>query len=190
MQNQEVLIDLIAKCALRNHAALNQLYRQVGPYLNKVAYNIVRSDEVSNEVLQDSFVEIWQNAGSYRQDLSQPLTWMTSITRYRALDALAKEKRHTDHRQANAEDLDSFISSHSTPEKSFMDAQQQQHLMDCLETLNDRGKDCISMAYLYGLSREDLAQRFNTNVNTIKSWLHRGTQKLKSCLEQKTTQMA
>lgn len=190
MQDQAILIDLIAKCALRNQSALQELYRKVGPYLNKVAYNIVRSDAVSNEVLQDSFVEIWQNAGSYRQDLAQPLTWMTSITRYRALDALAKEKRHTDHRLHDEEDLDSFLSHASTPEKAFMDAQQQQHIMECLETLNDRGKDCISMAYLYGLSREDLAKRFNTNVNSIKSWLHRGTQKLKSCLEQKSTQIA
>ncbi len=58
MQDQAMLIDLIAKCALRNQSALQELYRKVGPYLNKVAYNIVRSDAVSNEVLQDSFVEI------------------------------------------------------------------------------------------------------------------------------------
>jgi RNA polymerase sigma-70 factor (ECF subfamily) len=51
--------------------------------------------------LQEGFIQIWNNAGQYRMDKAKPITWMTSIFRYRALDRLAKEKKHSDQILAN-----------------------------------------------------------------------------------------
>jgi RNA polymerase sigma-70 factor (ECF subfamily) len=103
MQDQDILVDLIARCALRDQRALKQLYEKVSPYLNRVAYNIMKSDDLANDVLQEAFVQIWHNAGDYRPDKAKPLTWLTSITRYRALDRLAKEQRHADKVSVDAE---------------------------------------------------------------------------------------
>ncbi|TQV82798.1 RNA polymerase sigma factor [Aliikangiella coralliicola] len=185
MHDQDALIDLLARCALKDQQALKQLYERLSPYLNRVAFNIVRSDDLSNEVLQEAFVQIWNNAGDYRPDKSKPITWLTSITRYRALDRLAKEKRHSENRSENIE-LDSVHAENSSPEDKAVHGQQQGDLLACMKTLNERARTCITMAYIQGYSRDDLANKFNTNVNTIKSWLHRGSKRLKECLDQKT----
>lgn len=188
MQDQDILIDLLARCALRDQLALKRLYEQTSPYLNRVAFNIVQSDELSNEVLQDAFVQIWTHAGEYSPHKAKPITWLTSITRYRALDKLSKERRHSDKRSDDTA-LDTLQALQDSPEDSAMQSQQQNDLLACLKTLSEQGRECITLAYIKGYSREDLASQFGTNVNTIKSWLHRGAKRLKECLEQKA-QMA
>ncbi|MFT7245539.1 MAG: RNA polymerase sigma-70 factor (ECF subfamily) [Candidatus Azotimanducaceae bacterium] len=144
----DILYELISRCALRDQSVLKILYERTSPYLNRVAFNILRSEDLSNDVLQDSFIQVWQNADRYRRDLAQPLTWLSSIVRYRALDRLAIEKKHS-----RGRDLDSEIAE--IPSNKFMDddliiSQQQQSFFDCLETMQERGRTCIQLAYLHG----------------------------------------
>jgi len=188
MLDNDELYNLIARCALRDQKALEDLYRKTAPYLNKVAYNILKSEDLSNDALQEGFVQIWQNAGDYRPDKAKAITWVTSIIRYRALDHLAKEKRHRDQIEQNTDEIDHLdnVESDSRPDIEAMDSQKDQLLAECMDTLNERTKTSIRMAYLEGFSRDDIAAKFNTSANTVKSWLHRGSDRLKQCIEFKT----
>ena len=56
-------------------------------------------------------------------------------------------------------------------------------LASCLDSLSTSIKESVELAYLHGYSRDEIAERMNTNSNTVKSWLHRGAQRLKQCLE-------
>jgi len=175
---------LIKRCAAQDQSALRSLYEETSAYLNRVSFNIVRSEDWSNDVLQEGFIQIWHNAAKYSEDLSAPLTWMSSIIRYRALDKMAYEKRHAGH--AELESLtDSLPSTGDTPEDDMRRSEQQRAFMECLATLDSRSKQCVQLAYLRGSSREEMAQLFETNTNTIKSWLHRSVKRLSSCLEKK-----
>jgi RNA polymerase sigma-70 factor, ECF subfamily len=183
-ENQDdELINLIARCALRDQAALKRLFERVGPYLNAVAWRILKSHELSNEVLQEAFLQIWNNASSYRPHLAKPLTWMASITRYRALDRLDKEARSNSNTRAINEEED--FPGGDEPEHSLGASQLRFHLHQCLATLGDNIKRSIELAYLQGYSREEIAQTLSTNTNTVKSWLHRGAERLRLCLETK-----
>lgn len=180
----DALIDLIGRCALRDQTALKLLFERISPYLNAVAYRILRSDEAAADVLQEAFLQIWNNASSYRPHLSKPLTWLTSIVRYRALDRLDRDKRYQQTFQVfDADDVIDTIASNSTPEADAQHSQLQFHLHRCLTMLGDNIKRSIELAYLYGHSREEIAQHFSTNTNTVKSWLYRGAERLKQCLE-------
>ena len=188
MDKDDHYFNLLARCALRDQKALAQLYLELGPYLNKVAFNIVKTQDLSNDVLQEGFIQIWNNAGAYRRDLAKPITWMTSIIRYRALDHLAKEQKHCNHLEANTHEdaqLDELASDHG-PDHSAMQAQDSHVLLECLETLNNRTKESIHMAYLHGFTRDDIAAKLNTSANTVKSWLKRGAERLKNCIENKS----
>ena len=178
------LVNLIARCALRDQQALKQLYDRLSPWLNGVAFRILKSAELSNDVLQEAFVQIWNNASSYRPDKAKPLTWICSIVRYRALDRLEVERKHLDRLVHDDElhALDKYSSRHNL-EDAIHQGQVNTHIQDCLQGLNDRIASCIKLAYLYGYSREEIAERFATPVNTVKSWLRRGSEKLRLCLE-------
>ncbi len=179
------LIDLIARCALKDQQALRSLYDETSTYLKRVAFNIVRSEEWSEEVLQEAYIQIWNNALDYRPGKAKPLTWMCSIVRYRALDKLSVERKHSKQVDAHSS-LDDVHSGQANIEQLMSAKQNNSMLSHCMNTLTDSGKECIQMAYLYGHSREELAEHFNQNINTIKSWLHRNVKRLKRCMEEKS----
>ena len=56
-------------------------------------------------------------------------------------------------------------------------------LVACLEALDPPVRDMVLRAYYLGETREDLAERFDAPVNTVKTWLRRGLQSLKGCLD-------
>lgn len=180
----DILQDLITACADKDPKALRALYEETAAYLNRVAFNILHSEEWSNDVLQDAFIQIWENAHCYRPGLSAPLTWMSSLVRYRALDKLAREKRHGGH-LALETIMDTLLSMEPSVEENIEYSERQCSFLECMNTLNERARRCIQLAYLHGYSREQLATTFSTNTNTIKSWLHRSVKRLKTCLEQK-----
>ncbi|GAA6135614.1 sigma-70 family RNA polymerase sigma factor [Oceaniserpentilla sp. 4NH20-0058] len=185
MDNKE-LMELLARCALNDQKALEALYLKTSGYLNAVAYRILGSEEASNEVLQESFLQIWNNASSYSSVQGEPSTWITSIVRYRAIDKLRHEKRHQN-RPNHEEEADILlrIPNEDTQEEAYSRFRLNEQLQKCLDMMNSKFKHSIELAYLYGYSREELAEALGANINTVKSWLKRGGARLKDCMEGK-----
>ncbi len=183
MVNQEELINLIARCALKDSKAMKKLFESTAPLLNSVVLKIVHRQEVSSDVLQEAYLQIWQNAGQYQPAIASPLTWMVSIARYRALDKLDAERRHSSHLELNESEQE--LGSTASPLLSIELDEKQKAFELCLEELSDKVKNAIRLAYLHGYSREMLSEMFDTPLNTIKSWLKRGVEVLKLCIERK-----
>ena len=78
--DEEELITLIARCALRDKKALKSLYDKTSAYLNAIAYRIVRSPELCSDVLQEAYLQIWRNAATYRPEQAKAMTWMSSTS--------------------------------------------------------------------------------------------------------------
>lgn len=185
MDNEE-LVKLLARCALRDQQALAQLYQTTAAQLNAVAYRLLGSSDSSNDVLQEAFIQIWDNAGSYRPDQAAPFTWMGSIVRYRAIDRMRQERRHQNRPPPDEEaELLSSLPAGESQDDLHHRFRLNHQLNDCLDAMNDKVRQSLEMAYLYGYSREELAEALDYNVNTIKSWLRRGGARLKVCLEGK-----
>src|SRR6266849_5784092 len=94
-RRSEHLAELLARTALSNQQAFAELYDQTSPHLYAVALRILRESGAAEEVLQESFVNIWHHAGSYVAAKSQPLTWMTSIVRNRCRDQMRRRELET-----------------------------------------------------------------------------------------------
>ena len=82
----------MARCALRDQRAFRDLYRHTSAKLYAVALRIVRRDDWAEEVLQESFVNIWNHITEYSSARSAPLTWMTAIVRNRAFTRSVKSR--------------------------------------------------------------------------------------------------
>src|SRR5512145_852551 len=93
MTDLDRLQALAARCALRDQVAFAELYRLAAGKLYAVALRILRREDWAEEVLQESFVNIWNHAGEYAAQKSAPMTWMTAIVRNRALDWLRRPNR-------------------------------------------------------------------------------------------------
>ena len=183
--NPDKLEKLLARIALKDQSALEQLYNLVGPKLNGVAMIIVHDADLSNDILQEAFLQIWNKAGEYRRNLSEPMTWMTSLIRYRALDKLKSESREQKRREQHQEIQHLFEEDLAdSPLADILRSDSNNSLRNCLQTLNVLNRNAILMAYYYGYSREDIAIHIEKPINTVKVWLKRGLERLAKCLGQ------
>lgn len=181
LHDPQTLELLLVKCSMGDQAAFAKLYQLVSSKLNGIAYRILHNRDTANEVLQEAFVQIWRNASEYRADKAEPMTWMGSIVRYRSYDRVKYENRRIEgaHQQA---DIDNFDHIESAQKSGVQACEIDQSIAVCLSTLEPNQRKSVLMAYYYGYSREEISNEYNTPVNTIKSWLRRGIERLQQCL--------
>lgn len=182
MDAADSLDDLMARCALRDQRAFAELYRRSSGRLLAVAMRIVRRRDWAEDILQESFVSIWNHVTEYSRAKSAPMTWMTAIVRNRALDWVRRPK----HEVAD-EEIDRVIENweddNPGPAQRLQEAGEAGRLNDCLRELSGQQRQSIALAYMHGLSHSELADHLGQPLGTIKTWIRRGLEKLRGCLE-------
>ena len=176
------LMELLARTALADQTAFEQLYRLTSPHLYGVAIRILRESAAAEEVLQESFVNVWHHAGSYVAARSQPLTWLTSIVRNRCLDRLRKHDVDT----VSIDDEDhamTIADRNPLPLDLLLSGAEAGAVRRCVEALDAGQKQAIALAFYQGLSHSELARHLKQPLGTVKSWIRRGLERLKACLD-------
>ena len=179
MSQAHVLQALLKSCARQDQTAFEQLYRLTSPKLFPVCRYLLRRESLAEEVLQEAFMQIWRDAYLFDPARSAPMTWLTSIVRHRALDTLRRQRPEdpwsdTEHDQAA--DLPG-------PMELVAGMADNQALKHCLEQLPEDQRHSIVQAFLSGLTHQQLSETLATPVGTVKSWIRRGLERLRRCLE-------
>ena len=176
---------LLAKVALGDQSAFAELYRQTSSHLYGVAVRILREGAAAEEVLQEAFVNVWHHAGSYQAAKSQPLTWLTAIVRNRCLDQLRRRELDTVTMTTDDDEGREFElpSGDPSPVDMLLAGAEAQSVRDCVDALDSGQKQAIALAFYQGLSHAELADHMRQPLGTVKSWVRRGLERLKSCLD-------
>ena len=176
-----VLESLIESSAVGDRAAFGALYDAAAPQLFGLAMRILKRRDWAEDVLQEAMISAWRNAGDYRRDLGSAKAWLTVILRNRALDRLRREAA------ARLGDAGDGVPEVADPAPSALDlaasGEDGRRLRTCIEQLEEVQKRAILLAYFDGLTHEQLASRLASPLGTVKSWIRRGLQRLKGCLE-------
>jgi RNA polymerase sigma-70 factor, ECF subfamily len=181
-QRSARLADLLARTALSDQQAFAELYRLTSPHLYAVALRILRVSGPAEEVLQESYVNIWHHAGSYVAAKSQPLTWMTSIVRNRCLDQM--RRREVDTVTIDEEEPGMKLADdRPSPIDMLLSSADALAVRSCVERLEAGQKQAIALAFYQGLSHSELASHLRQPLGTVKSWVRRGLERLKACLD-------
>lgn len=176
------LMELLARTALADQRAFAELYRLTSAHLYAVALRILRESAAAEEVLQESFVSVWNHAGSYVAAKSQPFTWLTSIVRNRCLDQL--RRREVDTVTIDDEDEGMTLRDEGpTPLEMLVSSADARAVKACVEGLEGGQKQALALAFYRGLSHSELASQLKQPLGTVKSWVRRGLERLKACLE-------
>ncbi|MEJ2621533.1 MAG: sigma-70 family RNA polymerase sigma factor [Candidatus Thiodiazotropha sp.] len=180
-RNQE-LEALLAACALNDRKAFARLYRMTSAKLYGVVLRILVRDEWAQDCLQDAYIKIWSNADSYRTYLAAPLTWMSTIARNQALDLLRKRKREVMEADGD-KGLPEQVDDAPLPLDGLSKSDEGRRLETCLEALKAQQRQMVVLAYFKGLTHDELASHTDTPLGTVKSWIRRGLNQLRRCLE-------
>ncbi|MDB5743605.1 MAG: polymerase, sigma-24 subunit, subfamily [Polaromonas sp.] len=179
------MIALLDRVALADESALKELYDLTSPKLYGVAVRVVTNREWAEDVLQEAYLNIWKVAGDYKATLSPPLAWMGLVVRSRGLDFL---RRRASDRADRVQELDEVISDTvagdaPNPMDTTQASEQARALHQCLSQLEGKQREVVSLAYLRDLSHSELAQQLRLPLGTVKTWIRRGLEQLRGCME-------
>nr|WP_256503568.1 sigma-70 family RNA polymerase sigma factor [Cupriavidus sp. WGtm5] len=176
---------LLQAVAVGERQALRALYDLTATKLFGLALRITGRRDWAEDVVQESFVSIWHHAGDYRPQLAAPMTWMTAIVRNRALDCLRRAAAARVPQTAELEqDLAEWLADDAAGPAELAEASQQARALNrCLQRLEQSQRQAIMLAYLQDLSHAELAERLRAPLGTVKSWIRRGLERLRSCME-------
>ncbi|MES9940849.1 MAG: sigma-70 family RNA polymerase sigma factor [Candidatus Thiodiazotropha sp. 6PLUC2] len=180
-KRNEELESLLAACALNDRKAFARLYRMTSAKLYGVVLRILIRDDLAQDCLQDAYVKIWNNAASYRAYMAAPLTWMSTIARNQALDLLRKRKREVMDRDDKS--VPEQVDGAPLPPDSLSRSDDGRRLEECLGELKDQQRQVLVLAYFKGLTHDELASHTDTPLGTVKTWIRRGLNQLRRCLE-------
>ena len=173
------LAALLARTALGDRVAFAALYRAASSKLFGVSLRIVRERPLAEEVLQDSFVNIWNHAADYAVARSAPLTWMTAIVRNRSLDIVrrTREEPDVDDQLTNA-----LADDRAGPARDAQERADAHSIRDCLAELEGDQRQTIALAFYHGLSHSELAGHLRKPIGTVKTHIRRGLLRIRDCL--------
>jgi RNA polymerase sigma-70 factor (ECF subfamily) len=173
------LVDDMARVAAGDRAAFARVYHATSAKLYGIVLRILQRRDLTDEIVQEVYVRIWERAGDFDPGRASPITWMATIARNRALDEVRKA-RHV--RLDDAPEALDVADEARPADEQVASRHDLKRLLGCLDRLPPDRKDMVRLAYLDGWSREELARRYGHPVATIKTWLHRSLKQLKDCL--------
>jgi len=170
--------DLLAAIAGGDRAALQSLCGSQSARLFGIAMAIVRDRPAASDVLQETFLRVWQRAGQFDPAQSAAEVWLTAIVRHAALD-IARSRG----REAPADDPglgDTAIDPDMLD--ALTAAEDGVRLRDCLQRLEPKARQSIVLGFVHGLSQPEIAALLSEPLGTVKAWIHRGLSDLRACL--------
>ena len=184
------LEELLTAAGRGDHDAFSEVYARTSAHLFGVALRILGRSQSAEEVLQEAFVNVWRNAASYRGEVGgqaiQPMTWLITIVRNKALDELRSRSRLSETELAPFDDEDEDVHMQEPSPSAlelFSAAAQSLHIERCMEGLQGTQRQSLALAYYQGLSHTEVASQMGAPLGSVKAWIRRGLEKLRDCLQ-------
>jgi len=191
MDARDDIAHLLSRIALRDAAALQALYRQVAARLIAVAWRVVQDRALAEDVLQEVFISIWNQAEQRKLDQTTAaqtftLAWLCVVTRNRAIDALRKKKPeqalHWQDSDGNTH-MHDVVDDTGSPLEQLLESEDGQRLGHCMGALEQEPRQAVMLAFYEGLTHPEIAARMRRPLGTVKAWTRRSLQRLKGCME-------
>lgn len=173
--------QLIAQTAQGDQAALATLYDRTSSQVYGLALKILDNREAAEEVTLDVYTQVWRQAHTYDETRGTPGGWLMTIARTRAIDrfrAGAAERG----RIQSLDAVEFFVSDGKTPEPDLAGQERRRYVQQALALLTAEQREAIALAYFYGFSQSEIADKLKLPLGTVKTRMRLGMIKLREAL--------
>lgn len=165
--------------AAQDRAALQEVYRRTSRKLFAICFRIFGDRADAEDAMQDVYLTIWHRAGSFDPARGNPVSWLATLTRNRAIDIVRRSgRRPTAPIDLAAEIPDGSVSA----ELGLLQQEADSRMEHCIASLAKSDATMIRTAFFEGATYADVATRAALPLATVKSRIRRALAKLRDCL--------
>ncbi len=181
--SDEFLMDAIAGRAMW---ALERLYDRYSGRFFALAYRMTADHMAAEELVQDAFLAIWRSATSYASQRGPVRNWLFSIIYHQTLNYLRSVRRHSSLQQVSWQEVEAYERfALSDVWEQAWSSMQSADLHTCLMQLPIEQRTVIELAYFWGWTHTEIAQRCQLPLGTVKARIRLGVLHLRRALEQR-----
>jgi len=173
-------LELMYGIQNENPEALSKLYDRYNGILKALILRVVHNESEADDLLQEIFMEIWNQAKNFSAHKGKPLGWMVTLARRRAIDGLRKKQayaRAEERLQSETEQQpDAWV--HNTTEQEISFGDTRVLVRKVIEGLPPAQREAIELAFFRGMSQREIAANTNTPLGTVKTRLELGLKKI------------
>lgn len=171
---------LLERIAEGDRDAFADLYQSYQSRLTKFCSRMLKNDvALAADIVDEAMIEVWKSAGSF-SGRSQPSTWIHSITRYRLIGYLRKNKELL---QGDSSEWENFEDGALLPDEEIMLSERNERILQCLKSLSSKHREVVEFVYFKEFSIKHTANMLNISENTVKTRLFYARTKLKEIFE-------
>ncbi|MBI3250167.1 MAG: sigma-70 family RNA polymerase sigma factor [Deltaproteobacteria bacterium] len=173
-------IPLLQRIAQGDQTAVADLYDATSHMVFGLALRILSDRAIAEDVVVEVYSQVWGQAQTYDVQRGTPLSWLLTVTRSRAIDALRSRQR-----VQRAEPLDTVADAPDGtpgPEEISSTAERRRVISQALASLSPDQRQVIEMAYYSDLSHSEIAARLGQPLGTVKTRIRTGLLRLRERL--------
>ena len=176
-------VELLGRIASQDRAAFAEFYDRHATLMFSVASKILNNASEAEDVLQETFVQVWQKARNFNPKLGKASSWVAIMVRNKAIDRIrASQRRSRLADEAGAEF--SIVSEVSdTANEAILGHDKAKLIQSAIVELPVEQRRDIELAYFSGLTQDEISKKLNEPLGTIKARIRRGLLKLRDQLE-------
>jgi RNA polymerase sigma-70 factor (ECF subfamily) len=174
-------VALVEGVVARRPEALAELYDRYSHLLMALASRILGDAADAEEVLQEAFLQVWNQAGRYDPARSSVSTWLVLIARSRAIDRLRNLRVV---QRVASESQREKLETHTSPRgvQNVLNAERRLRLEEELSRLPVEQRQVLQMAYYEGMTQSEIAQKTGIPLGTVKTRTLLAVRKLRKAL--------
>jgi RNA polymerase sigma-70 factor, ECF subfamily len=163
-----------------NADALAQLYDRYNGILKALILRVIHNEAEADDLLQEIFMEIWNQAKNFSAQKGKPLGWMVTLARRRAIDGLRKKQAYAraEERLQNETEQQPDAWVHNATEKEIVLSDTRALIRKVIACLPPPQQLAIDLAFFKGMSQREIAAKTNTPLGTVKTRLELGLKKI------------
>lgn len=175
---------LMQEITQRRQRALKELYSRYSRSLRALIGSVVHEESEADDVLQESFLQIWREAHHYSPKAGKPLGWVITIARRRAIDRVRRRDSYRRAKQRFEDEVKPQVqpARHSVTDAEVSQSDLRQFLGKQMQALPKVQREAVELAYFNGMSQREIAATTNTPLGTVKTRLQLGLRKLTQCV--------
>jgi RNA polymerase sigma-70 factor, ECF subfamily len=178
--DQEIMQGIVR----REAEAFATFYNRHAPMVFGFLLRLLRERTEAEDVLQETFWQIWRQAGAYDSSRGSPVAWLIQIARSRGLDRIRQVQLRTRRDGGPIENLYEQLVTQDGADAKTIEQETQRIVRRAVARLSSEQREEVTLAVFGGLTHQEIAKRLETPLGTVKTRIRLGMRKLQEALQE------